>query len=135
MRNCTKWPSSINLRDEESYDQPGRHAGKAHGEQEVFVSADITGYDVFLGYPCLQGNNPDIRWKDGSWRLRSEPGAESAPVLLEELEEFLRLASEERSIIYGAWIAHKERDPDDRTTTDTPPLHLFGAEEAQIPLE
>ena len=110
-------------------DTQGRRIERA----ETLVAADITGYDLILGYPWLQGNDPDIRWKDGSWRLRSRSGADSAPVELSTPEDFLQVATEENAIIYGAWIA-QDGSPS-ATILDATGLRLQGAVEVQIPSE
>ena len=107
--------------------------GKRTESEELFVSADIAGYDVILGYPWLQGNDPDIRWKDGSWRIRSGTSAEDTQVSLEEPERFLQLATEERAVIYGAWIANTERDSNEHADADESSVRLCAAEDAQIP--
>ena len=107
--------------------------GRRLESAETLVAADITGYDLILGYPWLQGNDPDIRWKDRSWRLRSAPSTDKTPVELSTPEDFLQIATEENAIIYGAWIA-QDGSPSTTAMEETG-LRLQGAVEVQIPSE
>ena len=102
--------------------------------EETLVAGDISGYDIILGYPWLQSHDPDIRWKDGSWRIRTATPLSAVSVELDAPEQFLQIVRKENSTIYGAWTSHTNC-VEEPTLTFGSSHRLFAASETSIPPE
>ena len=102
--------------------------------EETLVAGDISGYNIILGYPWLQSHDPDIRWKDGSWRIRAATPSSEVSVNLDNPKQFLQVVREENATIYGAWTSH-DGCKDNSPSIDGYIHRIFTASETSIPPE
>ena len=105
-------------------------------ESEVnFLAADISGHDVLLGHPWLKAHDPDIRWSDGSWRLRSPTTEQGPDIALVGPEEFQAAASQQDATVFAVLACENTPCTLRTATADiTAPL-ICAATEIQVPKE